>query len=132
MRSGRTRAMFIRPCYRRKNGKRHAYWALVESYRTERGPRQRVVAYLSHLDESGRLGVQQAAEGTSHDAAQQRLFPSPEAAPRFVEIDTAAVRVENAREFGGPWLAWQLIGGWDWRNFCGRRWRPATKRCPGA
>ena len=101
--------MFIRPCYRRKNGKRHSYWALVESYRTERGPRQRVVAYLSHLDESGRLGVQQAADGTSHDAAQQRLFPSAEAAPRFVEIDTAAVRVENAREFGGPWLAWQLI-----------------------
>ena len=32
--------MFIRPCYRKKNGKRHAYWALVESYRTERGPRQ--------------------------------------------------------------------------------------------
>ena len=102
--------MFIRPCYRSKNGKRHSYWALVESYRTERGPRQRVVAYLSNLDESERLGVQQAAEGTSHDAAaQQMLFPSPETAPRFVEIDTAAVRVENAREFGGPWLAWQLI-----------------------
>lgn len=101
--------MFIRPCYRRKNGKRHAYWALAESYRTERGPRQRVVAYLSDLDESGRWGVQQAAEGTSHDAAQQMLFPTPEAAPRFVELDTAAVRVENARKFGEPWLAWQLI-----------------------
>ncbi len=37
--------MFIRPCYRNKDGKRHAYWALVESYRTQRGPRQRVVAY---------------------------------------------------------------------------------------
>ena len=47
--------MFIRPCYRKKNGKRHAYWALVESYRTERGPRQRVVAYLGQLDEKGRL-----------------------------------------------------------------------------
>ena len=45
--------MFIRPCYRKKNGKRHAYWALVESYRTERGPRQRVVAYLGQLDEKG-------------------------------------------------------------------------------
>jgi hypothetical protein len=43
--------MFIRPCYRRKNGKRHAYWALMESYRTERGPRQRVVAYLGQLGE---------------------------------------------------------------------------------
>ena len=49
--------MFIRPCYRTKNGKRHAYWALMESYRTERGPRQRIVAYLGQLDESHRLGV---------------------------------------------------------------------------
>ena len=73
--------MFIWPCYRRKNGKRHSYWALVESYRTERGPRQRVVVYLSDLDESGRLGVQQAAEGTSHDAQQQSLFPTSQTAP---------------------------------------------------
>ena len=47
--------MFLRPCYRRKNGKRHAYWALCESYRTERGPRQRMVAYVGQLDEQGRL-----------------------------------------------------------------------------
>ena len=33
--------MYLRPCYRMKDGKRHAYWALVESYRTGRGPRQR-------------------------------------------------------------------------------------------
>ena len=55
--------MFLRPCYRRKNGKRHAHWALMESYRTEGGPRQRVVAYLGQLDERGRLGVKEAAEG---------------------------------------------------------------------
>jgi hypothetical protein len=42
--------MYLRPCYRRKNGKRHAYWALVESLRTEQGPRQRVVAYLGEMD----------------------------------------------------------------------------------
>ena len=46
--------MFVRPCYRNKGGKRHAYWALVESYRTARGPRQRVVAYLGNLDEEDR------------------------------------------------------------------------------
>jgi len=38
--------MFIRPITVNKNGKRHGYWALVESYRTSRGPRQRVVSYL--------------------------------------------------------------------------------------
>jgi hypothetical protein len=44
--------MFLRRCVRRKNGKRHTYWALVESYRTGRGWRQRVVAYLGELKRS--------------------------------------------------------------------------------
>ena len=34
--------MYWRRCYRKKDGQRHAYWALVESYRTARGPRPRV------------------------------------------------------------------------------------------
>ena len=53
--------MFLRQCFRIKDGKRHAYWALVESYRTSAGPRQRVVAWLGKLDEAGRLGIEQAA-----------------------------------------------------------------------
>lgn len=53
--------MFIRPCYRKKNGKRHAYWALVESHRTDRGPRRRIVAYLGKLKDAERRGVKQAA-----------------------------------------------------------------------
>jgi transposase len=97
--------MFIRPCYRRKNGKRHAYWALVESYRTERGPRQRVVAYLGELDAAGRLGVRRAAEGKG-PARQRDLFD--EAAPEWVEVDASRVRVENSRAYGGPWLGLEL------------------------
>ena len=62
--------MFIRPCYRKKNGKRHAYWALVESYRTERGPRQRVVAYLGQLEDAKRRGVKRAAEGKTQSRYQ--------------------------------------------------------------
>ena len=52
--------MFIRQIRIRKNGKGHAYWALVESYRTERGPRQRIVSYLGQMDAGGRLGIQYA------------------------------------------------------------------------
>ncbi len=55
--------MFIRPYFRTTNGKRRAYWALVESYRTDRGPRQHVVAYLGQLKDTDRRGVQRAAEG---------------------------------------------------------------------
>jgi len=39
--------MFLRRCERTKSGKNHVYWALVESYRTTDGSRQRVVAYLT-------------------------------------------------------------------------------------
>jgi len=102
--------MFIRPCYRYKNGKNHAYWALVESYRTERGPRQRIVSYLGLLKESERLGIKQAAKGNKKSFRQLQLFDTdnkPE--PDWVEVDTANIRVENQLDFGGPWLALQLI-----------------------
>ncbi len=102
--------MFIRPCYRKKNGKRHAYWALVESVRTDRGPRQRTVAYLGQLDEKGRLGVKRAAQGNKRSDEQQlRLWEDDSPAPEWVEVDTANVRVENQLDFGGPWLALELI-----------------------
>ena len=103
--------MFIRPCYRFKNGKNHAYWALVESYRTERGPRQRIVSYLGQLKESQRLGIKQAANGNKKSPFRQlQLFDAdnkPE--PQWVEVDTANIRIENQLDFGGPWLALQLI-----------------------
>jgi transposase len=103
--------MFIRPCYRKKNGKRHAYWALVESYRTDCGPRQRVVAYLGQLEDARRRGVKRAAEGQKKTPYQQLQLFAPEAQPdsAWVEVDTAKVRVENQLDFGGPWLARELI-----------------------
>jgi transposase len=63
--------MFLRPHYRRRDGQREAYWALVESYRTERGPRQRTVAYLGLMDEAGRLGIQEAADPPSSSEQRQ-------------------------------------------------------------
>jgi transposase len=98
--------MFIRQCYRRKNGKHHAYWALVESYRTPRGPRQRIVSYLGEMDAQGRLGIQQAAtrQGKRY---QHRLFD--DVSPQWVEVDTSRIRVERCVDFGGPWLGLELL-----------------------
>ena len=95
--------MFIRPCYRRKNGKRHAYWALVESYRTARGPRQRVVAYLGQMAKPKRRGVRRAACGK----AERSLFD--EAPAEWIEVDVKRLRVERCLDFGGPWLGLQLL-----------------------
>ena len=101
--------MYLRRCHRAKDGKRHAYWALVKSERTAKGPRQKVVAYLGDLDEAGRLGVSQAA-GVADTSRQGDLFEAPPPQPRWMEVDVSGVRVEGTRHFGGPWLALQLIG----------------------
>lgn len=97
--------MHIRKTTRHKDGKSHHDWALVESYRTERGPRQRVVAWLGEMDEAGRLGVGSVAEGVH--GFQQNLFEKTE--PEWVEIDVKRVRVENVVDFGGPWLGLELM-----------------------
>lgn len=99
--------MYLRRCHRAKDGKRHAYWALVKSERTAKGPRQKVVAYLGDMDEAGRLGLKEFAQGTGQDPQRELFEQSPS---RWVEVDASRVRVENPRQFGGPWLAMQLIG----------------------
>jgi hypothetical protein len=95
--------MFLKPCYRERQGKRHAYWALVESVRTARGPRHRVVAYLGQMHESRRRGVK-AAAGQAEAAT---LFDPAESS--YAEVDVRKVRVERCLDFGGPWLGWQLF-----------------------
>lgn len=124
--------MFIRQCYRKKNGKRHACWALVESYRSEQGPRQRVLAWLGKLDEAGRLGVQQAAEGSCASENQLSLNDDEveETEPRWVEVDTSGVRVENCRQFGGPWLAMELIQRLKLDEFLARVLPPGREQVP--
>jgi transposase len=98
--------MYLRRCYREKDGKRHAYWALVESYRTVRGPRQRIVAWLGAMDESGRMGVKRCAGAQS--CQQTDLFVEA-GEPEWVEVDLKGVRVERTRRFGGPWLGRTLL-----------------------
>lgn len=95
----------MRRCAKKK-GRPHAYWQLVESYRTERGPRQRVVAYLGDLSEPECLGVQAAAGGRA-GVHQKPLFDEVE--PEWVEVDVSKVRVERNRAFGGVWLGQQLL-----------------------
>jgi len=98
--------MFLRKISVNKGGQRHDYWALIESVRTERGPRHRVVSYLGNMDEAGRLGVEQAAEG--HPPLQETLFDES-TSPEWIEVNTRKVRTERVRRFGDVWLALELI-----------------------
>lgn len=51
--------MYLRPNKRRKGDSDYEYWSLVESVRTAKGPRQRVVATIGKLpglDKEERIG----------------------------------------------------------------------------
>lgn len=108
--------MFLRRCYRTHNGQRRAIThfvgtrALVESYRTARGPRQRVVSYLGSLQEPLGRGVMLAAGAP--DLATQLPLPGEGQAEAvgtvWVEVDAARVRIERSRAFGGAWVALQV------------------------
>ena len=110
--------MFLRRCNRRKNGKQHTYWALVESYRTARGSRQRVVAYLGELKGSEKSGWAQLAKRLDGRSGPQRsLFDPPHyddpSDDEPVEVNLKGVRLERLRDFGDVWLAlglWRLLG----------------------
>ena len=117
--------MYVRRCYRTKNGKRHGYWALVESYRTTRGPRQRVVAYLGDIDDQGRMAWPPSAR-----AYQQSLYETRE--PRWVEVDLTRIRVERTRDFGGPWLGTILLERLDLPPVSGARVTAESRRDPVA
>jgi transposase len=119
--------VYLRRCYRAKDGKRHAYWALVKSVRTERGPRQEVVAYLGEMDEAGRLGMKDAAGGVGVEE-QGRLFAEP--ARRLVEVDVERVRVENGRAFGGVWLGMQAVDRLGLVGLLGRLIEPGRETVP--
>ena len=88
---------------------------MVESYRTERGPRQRVVAQLGDMDKCGRMGVKEVAGGNDDHIRQANLFDDSK--PRWIEVDTSRVRIERTRLFGGPWLGLQILGKLDLSQF---------------
>jgi transposase len=96
--------MYLRRVGARKGSESGRYWALVESRRTARGPRQQVVAYLGDVSEELGRGVQAASSGAP---TQGGLFSTEK--PEWVEVDAKRVRVERARGFGGAWLALELM-----------------------
>jgi len=105
--------MYLRRCIRKKNGKAHTYWALVEAYRTARGSRQRLVAYVGDLKKSEPSGWAQLGRRLEGQARPARsLFDPPHdedpAQTESVEVQLHGVRFERLRDFGEVWLAWGL------------------------
>lgn len=100
-------AMYLRKCRKVVDGAEYVYWQLVEAYRTERGPRQRVVAYLGDVDQPLRVGIATAASGT--DGTHQQSLLVENVTPEWVEVDVSRLRVERVLDFGAYWLGLQLM-----------------------
>ena len=114
--------MYLRRHRRRKKGQNYDYWTLVESVRTAKGPRQRIVAHIGKepgLDEDERLGWEQIGRLLDGDdeaagAEQLDLFTEdkPEA-PLWAQVNLGRIRVERVRQFGKVYVAlalWRRLG----------------------
>jgi hypothetical protein len=120
--------MFLRSKIRRKDGKEHRSWSVVENRRV-RGGRvvQRHVLYLGEINDSQRAAWARAIEifDDRGGAKQIALFPEDRVAPALscdvVSIRLAGMRLRRPRQWGACWLAMLL---WDqlrlddfWRPF---------------
>jgi transposase len=111
--------MFLRRYIRNKDGKTHTYYALVESVRTEAGPRQHVVAYLGELNQDQERRWQRTVvfHNRQGDERQLRLFPDADPVPLPDDPDVVRIRLgsvgwTNPRRFGDIWLAlwlWKFL-----------------------
>ncbi len=119
--------MFVRCKMRRKDGKEHRYWSVVENVRV-RGGRvvQRQVLYLGEINDSQRAAWCRsiAVLDETAGARQLALFPADGAVPvldcEVVRIRVADVQVRNPRQWGACWLALSV---WD-RLALDRFWGP--------
>lgn len=109
--------MFLRKTQRKKDGKTHDYWSVVENKRVAGGRVvQRHVLYLGEINASQSAAWRKAIEVLDDDAGQSRtLALVPEDRCTGVASDTSLVQLRlsdmrlcRPRQWGACWLAGQL------------------------
>ncbi len=104
--------MFLRKTERRKNGKTHLYWSVVESRRLDSGRIvQRHVLYLGEINSSQAEAWRRAIEVFDEDEGRSRplaLFPEDRcevAAADVIRLRLSELRLCRPRQWGACWLA---------------------------
>jgi transposase len=105
--------MFLRSKERTKDGKTHRYWSLVETVRTESGPRQRTVCFLGELNDPAQKQWRRTIEvfNAQGESQQLSLFPSEDgvvADEQTVRVVLGGVRMERSRQFGNCFIGLEL------------------------
>lgn len=113
--------MYLRRHDKKVDGEAYGYWSLVESIRTARGPRQRIVATIGKLpglDREERIGWDAIGRLlTGKPPPHDSLFEQTVEPPVWATIDLTRVRVERLRHFGDVYLAlllWHRLGLVTW------------------
>lgn len=128
--------MFLRATTRKKDGKEHRYYSVVENKRLSAGRvLQRHVLYLGEINSSQELAWRRSIEvldEATHGARTLALFPEDRCAgvvahDSIVRLKLTQLRLERPRQWGACWLTlglWQRLG---LDEFWRERLRPSRK-----
>jgi len=128
--------MFLRKTLRKKDGKTHEYWSVVENKRVAGGRVvQRHVLYLGEINSSQAAVWRKAIEVLDEDAGYSRtlaLFPEDRCAgiapdASVVQLRLSEIRLCRPRQWGACWLAGQLWQALQLDQFWAARLPPSRK-----
>jgi len=128
--------MFLRATTRKKDGKEHRYWSVVENRRVAGGRVvQRHVLYLGEINSSQELAWRRSIEVIEDGASAPRtyaLFPEDRcegllADESIVRLRLSAMRLCRPRQWGACWLALTLWQALELDGFWGERLAPSRK-----
>ena len=128
--------MFLRHTKRKKDGKEHRYWSIVENRRVSGGRVvQRPLLYLGEINDSQELAWRKSIAVVEDGAEQPRtlsLFPEdrcegllPDAS--IVRLRLSALRLCRPRQWGGCWLALSLWRELELDRFWSERLPPSRQ-----
>ena len=108
--------MFLKCSTRKKDGKEHRSWSVVESRRYGDGKvAQRHVLYLGEINDSQRVAWERAItvfDESTGTTEQMALFPvdrlPPAGGPAAVQVRLDSLRLERPRQWGACWLGDEL------------------------
>jgi hypothetical protein len=113
--------MFLKCRERRKDGKTHRTWSIVESRRYRGGKvAHRHVFYLGEINDSQRAAWERTIsviDERDGEARQMALFPADRPPPAdgidALQVRLSGMRLEHPRQWGGCWLGdelWRRLG----------------------
>jgi hypothetical protein len=129
--------MFLRRTERKKNGKTHSYWNVVENKRLDDGRVvQRHVLYLGEINSSQAAAWRKAIEVFDEDAGRLRtlsLFAEDRCEAiagdaSIVQLRLSEMRLHRPRQWGACWLAGQLWRELELDRFWADRLPPNRKK----